>query len=86
MNPATWCAVKLICLYQKTVSRLLPNLCRFQPTCSEYAKEAFQRHGFWHGLKLSVARIMRCHPFNPGGCDPVPLAAPKPSKAQKKEE
>lgn len=82
----TWCAVRLIRLYQKTLSRLLPNTCRFQPTCSEYAREAFQRHGFWRGLKLSVCRIMRCHPFNPGGYDPVPPAEPKPTKVQKKEE
>jgi uncharacterized protein len=65
-------AVWLIRLYQRTLSRLLPNVCRFQPSCSQYAVEAYQRYGFWRGSWLALRRILRCHPFNPGGSDPVP--------------
>lgn len=58
--------------YQVAISPLLPASCRYYPTCSAYALEAFERHGVIKGLKLSVARILRCHPFRPGGFDPVP--------------
>ncbi|MEB3284792.1 MAG: membrane protein insertion efficiency factor YidD [Candidatus Sericytochromatia bacterium] len=64
-------AVKLIRGYQ-LISRLWPRVCRFHPTCSQFAKEALERHGFFRGLWLSMARISRCHPFHPGGIDPVP--------------
>jgi uncharacterized protein len=69
---ATRGAVGLIRLYQRTLSRLLPNVCRFTPSCSQYAVEAFQRHGFFRGLRLALARLARCHPWSPGGSDPVP--------------
>lgn len=61
----------LIRLYQRTLSRVLPPSCRFYPTCSEYGWEAVRRYGVWRGGWLIVKRLARCHPFNPGGYDPV---------------
>lgn len=58
--------------YQKVISPFLPPSCRFYPTCSEYSRVSFIRHGFLRGLWLSVTRIVRCNPWNPGGFDPVP--------------
>ncbi|MDI6711693.1 MAG: membrane protein insertion efficiency factor YidD [Anaerosomatales bacterium] len=65
-------AVVLIRAYQKIVSPLLPPSCRFYPTCSSYAIEALERHGLVKGAALATKRVLRCHPFNPGGYDPVP--------------
>lgn len=65
-------ALGLIRLYQKTLSVWLPPSCRFQPSCSQYGYEAIAKHGVWHGGWLTVKRIARCNPFNPGGYDPVP--------------
>lgn len=62
----------LVVLYQKTISPITPPSCRFYPTCSEYSRIAFLRHGFLKGIWLSVTRILRCNPWNPGGYDPVP--------------
>jgi putative membrane protein insertion efficiency factor len=64
--------VFLITLYQKLFSSWLPPVCRFTPTCSQYAKEALKRYGAFHGLFLAVKRVLRCHPFHAGGYDPVP--------------
>ena len=64
--------VGLIRLYQRTLSRLLPPSCRFTPSCSEYGVQAIERYGVWRGGWLTVKRIGRCHPFHPGGFDPVP--------------
>ncbi len=61
-----------LALYKKFLSPLLPPACRFQPTCSEYAREAILRHGLLRGGWLSVLRLSRCHPFHSGGLDPVP--------------
>jgi putative membrane protein insertion efficiency factor len=58
--------------YQLAISPFLPPSCRFYPTCSCYAIEALQRHGPLKGLWLAIRRIGRCHPWNPGGHDPVP--------------
>ncbi len=62
----------LIRLYQKFISPIKPNCCRFTPTCSAYAVEAFQKRGFFVGTVLTVWRILRCNPFCKGGYDPVP--------------
>ena len=58
--------------YQLTLSRALPPSCRFHPSCSQYALEAVTRHGAIKGTWLAARRLARCHPFNPGGYDPVP--------------
>lgn len=58
--------------YRKFVSPLLPDSCRFTPTCSGYARTAVERFGAWKGSKLALKRIIRCNPWNPGGYDPVP--------------
>ncbi len=65
-------ALWLIRAYQVLISPLFPSNCRFAPTCSQYAAEALSRHGLWRGLWLSLRRLGRCHPFHPGGWDPVP--------------
>lgn len=58
--------------YQLAISPLLPPSCRFHPSCSCYAIEALKRHGPFKGLWLALRRIGRCHPWHPGGYDPVP--------------
>ena len=65
-------AMALIRLYQNTLSRVLPSACRFYPSCSQYTYEAMARYGFMRGGWMGIKRIARCHPFNPGGYDPVP--------------
>jgi len=62
----------LIRAYQLTLSPFLGQHCRFTPSCSNYAREAIQRHGAWRGSWLAIRRIARCHPFCEGGHDPVP--------------
>lgn len=62
----------LIKLYRKVISPILPNSCRFTPSCSEYALEAIGKFGAIKGTLLSVYRILRCNPFCRGGYDPVP--------------
>jgi uncharacterized protein len=64
--------VLLIEIYRRLISPLLPAHCRFYPTCSCYAQEAIHRHGVLAGGWLSLRRLLRCHPFHPGGADPVP--------------
>ena len=58
--------------YQVSLGPLLPAACRYYPSCSAYAIEALDRHGAWRGGWLALRRIGRCHPFRPGGYDPVP--------------
>jgi hypothetical protein len=64
--------VALIRVYQYTLSPFLGPACRFHPSCSEYAYQAIMRHGPMRGLLLAIKRILRCHPFHPGGVDRVP--------------
>jgi putative membrane protein insertion efficiency factor len=64
--------VILIKGYKMFISPLLPPSCRYQPTCSTYAIEAVERFGVLQGGWLAIKRILRCHPFHPGGYDPVP--------------
>lgn len=58
--------------YQRLVSPLLPPACRFVPTCSEYARQALLGHGLLRGSWLALRRLACCHPFHPGGDDPLP--------------
>ena len=60
-------------LYQLTISPLLGPTCRFYPSCSAYAVEAVKRHGVIKGISLALRRLLRCHPWHPGGVDPVPV-------------
>ena len=62
----------LVRAYQLVISPVLPPSCRFTPSCSQYALEAIMRHGAVRGTWLTVRRLVRCHPFHPGGFDPVP--------------
>ncbi|MBR7120860.1 MAG: membrane protein insertion efficiency factor YidD [Lentisphaeria bacterium] len=62
----------LIRIYQKAISPWLPCQCRFTPSCSHYAAEAFKKRGFWMGMVLTAWRLMRCQPFAKSGHDPVP--------------
>jgi putative membrane protein insertion efficiency factor len=65
----------LVKLYRLTFSKVMPPVCRFHPSCSRYALEALETHGPWKGSWLAVKRLSRCHPFHPGGLDPVPAAS-----------
>ena len=62
----------LIKTYQWMISPVLGAHCRFYPSCSSYMYEAIETHGVWSGLWLGLKRLLRCHPFHPGGIDPVP--------------
>ncbi|MCU0507166.1 MAG: membrane protein insertion efficiency factor YidD [Anaerolineae bacterium] len=62
----------LIRVYQKTFSLVLPSSCRFYPSCSEYTYQAIEKYGALRGGWMGIRRISRCHPWNPGGFDPVP--------------
>lgn len=61
----------LIHFYRSFLSPLKPPTCRFVPTCSEYALIAIEKYGVARGVKLAVKRVLRCHPFHPGGYDPI---------------
>ncbi|HOW63017.1 MAG TPA: membrane protein insertion efficiency factor YidD [Candidatus Contendobacter sp.] len=69
--------IALIRGYQWFISPLLGNHCRFYPSCSQYAREAIERHGAVRGVWLAIRRVARCHPWHPGGVDPVPEPPPK---------
>lgn len=63
--------ISVLKLYQAVISPWLPPSCRFVPTCSEYARQAIERHGALRGSMMGLGRLLRCHPFHPGGYDPV---------------
>ncbi|MEW6208828.1 MAG: membrane protein insertion efficiency factor YidD [Acidobacteriota bacterium] len=63
--------IYLLRAYKLLLSPLLPPACRFTPTCSEYAMEAIEKYGALRGMYMGVRRLLRCHPFHPGGYDPV---------------
>jgi len=65
-------ADSLVRFYQLTFSSLVGNCCRFQPTCSEYARQSIQKYGIIRGGFLTIKRLLRCHPWAKGGHDPVP--------------
>jgi uncharacterized protein len=71
-NPATSAALRLIAVYRALISPVLPQACRFYPSCSAYASEAIERFGVVRGGAMAARRILRCHPLHPGGLDPVP--------------
>ncbi|VAW45040.1 Membrane protein insertion efficiency factor YidD [hydrothermal vent metagenome] len=71
-NPIYWLLLGIIRFYQLFISPILGPRCRFYPTCSHYTIEAIQQHGVLKGGWLAIKRIVRCHPYNPGGVDPVP--------------
>ena len=62
----------LIRAYRRLISPVLPRACRFEPSCSAYAEQALSKHPLVHALRLILFRVARCHPFHPGGYDPVP--------------
>ncbi|MGB1980835.1 MAG: membrane protein insertion efficiency factor YidD [Flavobacteriaceae bacterium] len=59
-------------IYQTAISPFFPATCRFDPSCSHYAAKSLQKHGLWKGLRLSIKRIAKCHPWGGNGYDPVP--------------
>ena len=71
-GPIAWLLLALIGFYRRWFSPLLGPRCRFIPSCSSYGLEAIGRHGAWRGGWLTLRRLLRCHPFTPCGCDPVP--------------
>ena len=76
-NPLASVTILVIRSYQRVISPVLPPSCRFQPTCSHYAITAIERFGLLRGGWLALKRIGRCHPWNPGGYDPVPQSEPR---------
>jgi putative membrane protein insertion efficiency factor len=74
--------VAFIRLYQRWLSPLLGNVCRFEPSCSRYAASCIEGHGALRGSLLSIQRLCKCHPFHPGGFDPPPQASPLASPKQ----
>ena len=72
MSPVARMLTAAVVAYRRYVSPALPARCRFYPSCSAYAQEALTRHGALRGTWLTIRRLLRCHPFHPGGYDPVP--------------
>ena len=65
-------ATAILDFYKRAISPWLPPACRFEPTCSIYAREAIAKYGFGKGMRLAAGRLLRCQPFHAGGIDPVP--------------
>jgi putative membrane protein insertion efficiency factor len=63
--------IALVAAYQRLISPFLPRCCRFYPSCSSFAIQSIEKYGPWRGMARSVRRICRCHPWHPGGWDPV---------------
>lgn len=76
MTAAARVVVAMVRGYQLFLRPVLPAVCRFEPSCSEYARLALARNGLFRGLTLAALRIARCHPFHPGGYDPPPGGQP----------
>ncbi len=74
--------VLLIRVYQRVLSPMLGNVCRFEPSCSRYAVACLEGHGAVRGGLLSIQRLCKCHPFHPGGFDPPPRPILKPSPSR----
>ena len=72
MGSARAVLIALIRGYQRWIAPAFPPSCRFAPSCSHYALQALDRHGLQQGLWLTLRRVLRCHPYHPGGLDPVP--------------
>ena len=72
ISPAQKIFIFPVKIYKKCISPLLPNVCRYKPTCSEYMIEAIEIHGVIKGIYLGSKRILRCHPWGGSGYDPVP--------------
>lgn len=66
------CLITIIRFYRFAISSLLGHYCRFEPSCSTYAMQAIKTHGCFRGCRFALLRLMRCHPWHPGGHDPVP--------------
>lgn len=66
-----WGLLRLIMFYRIVISPLKPGSCRFYPSCSQYAQQAVERYGVWRGGYLALRRLLRCHPYHPGGYDPL---------------
>lgn len=82
MSVASRIACGVVRGYQLFLRPLLPAACRFEPSCSEYARGALSGHGVIRGGWLTLRRLARCHPFHPGGYDPPPGALPRPREGR----
>ncbi len=71
-GPLAWAAIRMVRVYQVVLSPVLGGRCRFAPSCSHYAIEAYERHGALRGTWLTLRRLLRCHPWGGSGFDPVP--------------
>jgi putative membrane protein insertion efficiency factor len=74
--------VRLLTFYKRWISPALPPVCRYHPSCAEYARDAIEVHGVARGVALAARRLARCHPWCPGGFDPVPPACEGPRLAR----
>jgi len=82
MNWPAQVAIVLVRSYQIALRPVLPSACRFEPSCSEYCRQALAAHGLFPGLWLAVKRLGRCHPWNAGGYDPPPPTRTGPRRGR----